>query len=172
MFSIHIFLFNGQSYILPIPYNFLPSFVEMDGIITQEGLTFLSKQFYFLNQICSGKVKCDDFKSFFELFAHKKSIRDVISIKTIFSSYELKDCSKIFNHTHIGDKNFLTPEGIELIFGSNKFEFAWIYINNYNVIFNECYNSDYNTEPTTPNKKHKAHDELVCPCAPKKKSKK
>lgn len=139
MFSIHISLFNGQVFTLPIPRNFLPKFVDFTGTINSEGLTFLSNEFYFLNQIRSGMIRCDDYKELFVLFAHKNVIREAISIKSTFATPEvkLKDCSKIFNHTHIGMNNSLTPEGIELVYKSQQFNQAWIHINNYNVVFNE-----------------------------------
>ena len=139
MFSIHISLFDGQSHTLPIPRKFLPCYVDPSGSITAEGLIFLSNQFYFLNQIRSGMVRCTNFKSLIMLFAHKTVIRDSIAIKTSFATREMKDCSKIFNHTHIAMDNFLTPEGIELVFGSQQFNIAWIHVNNYIPVFNEYY---------------------------------
>jgi len=157
MFSIYISFFDGQTHTLPIPRGFSSTFIYPSGTITPEGLTFLSNQFYFLNQIRSGMVRCNDFKSMFMLFAHKSSVRESISIKTPFTTHNLKDCSKIFNHTHIGMNNFLTPEGIELIFGSQQFNTAlipWIHITNYNVVFNEYYEYcvAHVTQPPTSNK--------------------
>jgi hypothetical protein len=232
MFSIHISLFDGQVFSLPIPRKFLPKFVDFTGTINSEGLTFLSNEFYFLNQIRFAMIRCNDFKSLFMLFAHKTVIRESISIKTSFASRELKDCSRVFNHIHIGMNNFLTPEGIELVFGSQQFNTAWMHINNYNVVFNEYHEycvahvsqppthqpsgftsvgfssggfsgfsgfggfggfGGFDTtsrktnplnlpplvpmfppkgfdikKPTTPEKKHKAEEELECPGAPKK----
>jgi hypothetical protein len=93
----------------------------------------------------------------------------------------LKDCSLIFNHTHIGVNNFLTPEGVELIFGPHHYNNACIYISNYFQVFKEYYeycSEDFITvtlpvtlplpQPVTPERKHKADEELVCPNAPKK----
>lgn len=240
MFSIQISLFDGQTYTLPILRGFSPKFIDSTGAINSDGIKFLTNEFYFLNQIRSGMVRCTNFKSLFMMFAHKNVIRESITIKTSFASRDLKDCSKIFNHTHIGMNNFLTPEGIELVFGSQQFITSWIHINNYIPVFNEYY--DYcvahvsqpvthqpsiptfkgfgsgfgsgfditsqtqptlaplvshptrfiifeepkdsekidttkfieptettkTTKPSTPQKKHKADEELVCPGAPKK----
>ena len=139
MFSIIISFYDGHTQTLPIPRSFIPLYINSDGMITYDGIVFLTKQYFFLDEIRSGMVKCNDFKSLIMLFGHKNSIRESISIKTSFSTCNLKDCSKIFNHNHIGMGHFLTPEGIELVFGSQQFNTAWIHIDNYILVFNEFY---------------------------------
>lgn len=139
MFSIHINLHDGNTYTIPIPRKFVPEFVLPSGIITPDGITFLLNEFYFLNQIHYAIIKCNDYASMFMLFGHKNIIRDSIVINTINTIRQLKDCSRIFNHTHIGINNFLTPEGVELIFGPQYYNNAWIYISNYFQVFKEYY---------------------------------
>jgi len=163
-------LYDDSTYTIPIPHKFVPEFVLPSGIITHEGITFLLNNFYFLNQIRYATIICNDYTTMFMLFGYKNTIRDSIIINTSTTMRRLKDCSYIFNHTHIGINNFLTPEGIELIFGT-KYTNAWIYIINYFQIFKEYHEyccEDVVKLQVTPEKKHKAIEDLVCPCAPKK----
>lgn len=139
IFTIHISLYNGHTYSIPICRNFLPKFVDSTGYINNEGITFLTNEFYFLNQIRSAMIRCNDFKTLFMLFSHKSSFRDSISFQSQISMRPMNICSRIINHEHIGLNNFLTSEGIELVFGSQQHKNVWIHIQNYSVVFTEYY---------------------------------
>lgn len=176
LFLINISLCDGQTFSLPIPRKFVTRYVNPDGSITSEGLAFLTDQFYFSSYIQSGMICCNDLPLLFKLFAHKNAIRESISIRasTLHELREVKlsDCSRIFNSNHIDMNIYLTREGISLVFGSDQYKIAWLYINNYTIVFNEI-NEIYeyqgkSVEPSTPEKKHKSDEELVCPDAPKK----
>lgn len=197
MFSIIISFYDGHTQTLPIPRSFIPLYINSNGMITYDGIVFLTNQYFFLDEIRSGMVKCNDYKSLIMLFGHKNLIRESISIKTSFESRYLKDCSKIFNHTHIGMGHFLTPKGFELVFGSNEYNTSWIHIDNHFIVFKEFYEycqahvsdtitkqpsfistsipqptTQPTTQLTTPQKKHTADNDIICPDAPKKGRKK
>lgn len=228
MFIIHITLYDGRSFAIPVMRHLLPSYVQSDGYINVEGIKFLTSQFYFLNQINFAMLRCNDFKSLFMLYAHKQSFRKSITFSSFTKTVKMSDTSKIFNYTFIKKDNMLTPEGCQLVFGPGEFNTtALISITNYNTIYTEYIDyckacvapppvhqpsfgfgfgssvlvapptpffgftpqtsttqshkfngfgngfgsvnlSDVQGEPSTPTKKHKNEDELVCPDAPKK----
>jgi hypothetical protein len=125
-------------------------FVDSTGYINHEGITFLTNEFYFLNQIRSAIIRCNDFKTLFMLFSHKTSFRNSISFHSQTSMRTMNSCSRIINHTHIGLNNFLTPEGIELVFGTQQHESVWIHIQNYSDVFTDyhAYCSSQTPQPS------------------------
>jgi len=151
MFSLLITLYDGRNYIFPIFKNFQQKYIDSTGSVTSDGIKYITEKFYFLNQIQKTEVYCNDFKTFFMMFGHKHSIREALTIYTNTKSKKLIDSSRIFNHTHIGTYNYLTPDGVKLVFGSECDEQAWISITNYEIVFNEYYEycKGYDSQPPT-----------------------
>ena len=151
MFSILISLYDGRSYIFPIFKNFQIRYIDSSGTFTPDGIKYISDKFYFLNQIQKAEVYCDNFKLLLTLFGHKQTIRNALTVYTPNSSKKLIDSSRIFNHTHISTNNYLTPEGVKLVFGTDCNEHAWILISNYQIVFDEYYKycESYESQPPT-----------------------